>query len=179
VKAELKMRGEEFEVTDYVKRSLNRLFGGWGLCMSDKIALQSQARLANTENIITNEELREHFKNSEFADVEIEMFLTKYELDEERQLDQDEAEKILSGLEGNSDSIQKLDLGKHEHPNTGTPLTEQEISELRSRVGILELSLTNLTRKMDSFMEDLDRLIARKKTTTHYRFPYLKCTIIE
>jgi len=168
VKSEIKIHGDEFEITDYVKRSFNRCFGKLGWCVSSKLDLQGKVRLANTENIITNAELRENFKRANFSDVEVEMFLTKYELDEERRIDLDEAENVLGGLEGfhntdGSGDTEVKPISTKKQPTGKTPADDQEIAELHSRVGVLESSLTNITRKIDSLMGKLETFNASKR----------------
>lgn len=70
VKAEIQVHGAEFEITDYIKRGMNRFCGILGCGRSQQVDVEGQVRLANTENIITNHELRENFKKYELTVVQ-------------------------------------------------------------------------------------------------------------
>lgn len=160
VKAEVKAHGDEFQVSDYVKRGFNNTMGtfGWG---SKKIEAEGKAKLASSENVITQQELRDNLQQANYTDMEIEMFLARYELDGHRAMDIDEAENVLGGLEGHHSvggTGEPPAGGDASGGATNVDLMDAEIGELQSRIGVLESSLTNVTRKMDSLLTKLDKL---------------------
>ncbi|CAL8144331.1 unnamed protein product [Orchesella dallaii] len=164
VKAEANAHAQEYEVTDYLRQGMNSWFGNFG-CRNRKLDAMNKAKLANTEHVIANDELRQNLRNCNYSDVEVEMFLTRYELDEDRPIDEAEAEHVLGSLEGYHPDSRPNDVNfndKKHYENNSKHVTDQEISELQSRVGVLESSLTAVNRKMDLLLNKLDPVVKPK-----------------
>ncbi|XP_037791785.1 polycystin-2-like [Penaeus monodon] len=176
VKAEIANQRNEFEIADYFKRGYNNMMGKLG--KRDKlIDIQNALKLsdANSDGMLTFDEIRANLKKANFSDMEIEMFFAKYDTDGNRLLEADEVKRMLADLEGQKTELDKQ-IKKEEQPPKSTSEAEtrpasassghgsivsvsfEEFSVLQRRVDRLEHSIGSIVSKIDAVLVKLDTM---------------------
>ncbi|CAG7837932.1 unnamed protein product [Allacma fusca] len=156
VKAELQARGHEFEIVDYFKRGFNNMCGWCGRkneAMDAKYAVQ----LASADGVITYDELRQNLRDNGFTDMEIEMFLARYELDHHRPLDEDEIQHLLRKLEGKEEGMKDGNPTYSSSDYISQQVYQQEVEALDQRVTAMEVAISNVIHKIDTMVNKLQR----------------------
>ena len=100
VKAELAARQAERIVEDYFKKGYKNVLNsvtGKGSDKSQDIMNAIRAAYADDETV-TYAELRQNLKKANFSDIEIEMFVSQYDMDENDLIDEKEAVKAVQDL---------------------------------------------------------------------------------
>ncbi|KAK8775401.1 hypothetical protein V5799_031253, partial [Amblyomma americanum] len=101
VKSEISQQKNEFELVDYFKKGYNNILGKLG--KRDQIVdIQNALKMADTnhDNKLTFDEVRKTLKAQNFSDMEIEMLFSKYDVDGNRELNEQETKEMMAHLEG-------------------------------------------------------------------------------
>lgn len=100
--------------------------------------------------------VRHELKKRDLSDQEIEMLFSKYDLDQNRVLDEQELSKMLADLEGRRMAIEKeIADNENKRPDSARSLHRYgpDISKITKRVDRMEYTLSVISSKIDSVLE--------------------------
>ena len=126
VKAELAAKETEKLVEEYFKKGYTNVLGKISGSSSDKkpqkIMNALQSAYLDDENV-TFAELRQNLKKANFSDVEIEMFMSQYDTNENEEIDEEEAINVFRDLAkgkkitGLQENLPKIKMSELPPPN--------------------------------------------------------------
>ena len=126
VKAELSAKETEKLVEEYFKKGYTNVLGKISGSSTDKRPQNIMNALQSAymdDEIVTYPELRQNLKKCNFSDVEIEMFMSQYDTNENEEIDENEAIKVFQDLTkgknitGLQDNLPKIKVSKLPPPN--------------------------------------------------------------
>ena len=162
VKAELEAQKAERLVGDYFKKGYKNVINnvtGKGTNRPQDIMNAVKAAYADDE-IVTYAELRQNLKKANFSDIEIEMFVSQYDTDENDLIDEREAVKIFKDMADgkNVTGLQeglKINLkGKKKLP----PPNDADVENLVKRIYQMEDDFGLIVEKLETAMEKMAKV---------------------
>ncbi|XP_040564688.1 polycystin-2-like [Lepeophtheirus salmonis] len=182
VKAELSSHRNEFEVGDYFKRGYNNILGK--ICTRNRrIDLENALKLANLDGEVTYEEIRQNLKKYNFSDMEIELFFSRYNSDNNAIMDGTEEGRVMPDLKKSemceipmerpksgkdARGIRSAQIKSRLGSAFSNKLSSQELEVLDRRVDRVEGSVNSIVSKINNVLqklESLERGKAKKKAT--------------
>jgi hypothetical protein len=159
VKSELSS-DDDFDMMDYFKSSYNNLMVKLGKQTEQIEGIQQAIKEAGTAKKLSFEKVRDELKKRNLSDQEIEMLFAKYDLDQNRELDEDELKSMLSDLEGKKKELEREveDNNKKPRPESARSVHRghggynADTSKLQRRVDRMEYTLTSISSKIDSVL---------------------------
>lgn len=171
VKTELSQQKNEFELVDYFKKGYNNILGKLG--KRDQIVdIQNALKMAdiNNDSKLTFEEVRKTLKAQNFSDMEIEMIFSKYDVDGNRELSEQETKEMMAHLEGQKiqldQEIQRDNGDSAGGGGEGTGVLVDDFNVLTRRVDRMEHSIGSIVSKIDAVlvkMEAMEQAKARRR----------------
>lgn len=182
VKSEIAQQKNEFELVDYFKKGYNNILGKLG--KRDQIVdIQNALKLAdsNNDSKLTFEEVRRTLKAQNFSDMEIEMIFSKYDVDGNRELSEQETKEMMAHLEGQKVLLdQEIQMektqGGNETSNAGGGggggggesggVSPDDFNVLSRRVDRMEHSIGSIVSKIDAVlakMESMEKAKTRRR----------------
>ncbi|KPM02768.1 polycystin-2-like protein, partial [Sarcoptes scabiei] len=160
VKSELK-EDNEFAMMDYFKSISNQILQKLG-AQKDQIE-EIQEAIKQTQSLerhgdgrrISFGTIRQELKKRNLSDQEIEMLFAKYDIDQNRELDQNELDAMFDDLEGKKKSIMKeMEESKNKHQESVghdcRHLSQNyDFAKIAKRVDRVEYVLTTISSKID------------------------------
>ncbi|XP_023235603.1 polycystin-2-like [Centruroides sculpturatus] len=158
VKSEISQDSNEFELVDYFKKGYNNFLSKLG--KRDQIAdLHNAMKLADSDgdNKLSFEEVRRKLKQQNFSEAEIEMWFAKYDIDGNRQLDEQETRQMLADLEG-----QKLQLDREIEKEQQMPSdASRPASAVGGRSGVSLDDFHVLSRRVDRMEHSIGSIVSK------------------
>jgi len=150
VKGEMEMTKIQFEITDLFARGYNNILGS--VAMRDKmIDVENAIKLANSDGVVTFEEIRAELKKCDFSNAEIEMFFGNSDKDGDGTITVDESNDAL--LESSSSSDSESSDEDDDRPKTGNDIvTNKEFDALEKKVDQMEQSIGSIITKLDTVL---------------------------
>ncbi|TRY80961.1 hypothetical protein TCAL_09384 [Tigriopus californicus] len=184
VKAEIAARKTVYEIGDYFARGYNNIIGQLGGPRNRAIDLENALKLANDDGNLTYEEVRQNLKKANFSEMEIELFMAKYDKDGEG-LNAAEIEDLVEDLdngeydepdlleEGETEPTAEEEIDGEEAPLPLTKPTDEDIEELEERIDRMESAFAVIVNKIDFVLDKMERVqsgIARKRAAMDMLF---------
>ncbi|XP_037559905.1 polycystin-2-like [Dermacentor silvarum] len=181
VKSEISQQKNEFEIVDYFKKGYNNILGKLG--KRDQIVdIQNALKMADTnhDNKLTFDEVRKTLKAQNFSDMEIEMLFSKYDVDGNRELNEQETKEMMAHLEGQKvlldEEIQREKTSGNDNAGGGGGsggggdggVSSDEFNILTRRVDRMEHSIGSIVSKIDAVlvkMEAMEKAKANRRDT--------------
>ncbi|XP_075545246.1 polycystin-2-like isoform X1 [Dermacentor variabilis] len=181
VKSEISQQKNEFEIVDYFKKGYNNILGKLG--KRDQIVdIQNALKMADTnhDNKLTFDEVRKTLKAQNFSDMEIEMLFSKYDVDGNRELNEQETKEMMAHLEGQKvlldEEIQREKTSGNDSAGGGGGnggggdggVSSDEFNILTRRVDRMEHSIGSIVSKIDAVlvkMEAMEKAKANRRDT--------------
>ncbi|XP_037518166.1 polycystin-2 [Rhipicephalus sanguineus] len=183
VKSEISQQKNEFELVDYFKKGYNSILGKLG--KRDQIVdIQNALKMADTnhDNKLTFDEVRKTLKAQNFSDMEIEMLFSKYDVDGNRELNEQETKEMMAHLEGQKvlldEEIQREKTSGNDNAGGGGGngsggggdggVSSEELNILTRRVDRMEHSIGSIVSKIDAVlvkMEAMEKAKANRRDT--------------
>lgn len=183
VKSEISQQKNEFELVDYFKKGYNNILGKLG--KRDQIVdIQNALKMADTnhDNKLTFDEVRKTLKAQNFSDMEIEMLFSKYDVDGNRELNEQETKEMMAHLEGQKvlldEEIQREKTSGNDNAGGGGGgggsgsgdggVSSEELNILTRRVDRMEHSIGSIVSKIDAVlvkMEAMEKAKANRRDT--------------
>lgn len=183
VKSEISQQKNEFELVDYFKKGYNSILGKLG--KRDQIVdIQNALKMADTnhDNKLTFDEVRKTLKAQNFSDMEIEMLFSKYDVDGNRELNEQETKEMMAHLEGQrvllDEEIQREKTSGNDNAGGGGGngsggggdggVSSEELNILTRRVDRMEHSIGSIVSKIDAVlvkMEAMEKAKANRRDT--------------
>ncbi|XP_065286738.1 polycystin-2-like isoform X1 [Dermacentor albipictus] len=181
VKSEISQQKNEFEIVDYFKKGYNNILGKLG--KRDQIVdIQNALKMADTnhDNKLTFDEVRKTLKAQNFSDMEIEMLFSKYDVDGNRELNEQETKEMMAHLEGQKvlldEEIQREKTSGNDSTGGGGGnggggdggVSSDEFNILTRRVDRMEHSIGSIVSKIDAVlvkMEAMEKAKANRRDT--------------
>lgn len=179
VKSEISQQKNEFELVDYFKKGYNSILGKLG--KRDQIQdIQNALKMAdsNHDNKLTFDEVRKTLKAQNFSDMEIEMLFSKYDVDGNRELNEQETKEMMAHLEGQKVLLdQEIQREKTTGNDSGGGggggngggdggVPPEEFNALTRRVDRMEHSIGSIVSKIDAVLVKME---AMEKAKAHRR----------
>lgn len=181
VKSEISQQKNEFELVDYFKKGYNSILGKLG--KRDQIVdIQNALKMADTnhDNKLTFDEVRKTLKAQNFSDMEIEMLFSKYDVDGNRELNEQETKEMMAHLEGQKvlldEEIQREKTSGNDNASGGGGggsggggdggISSEELTILTRRVDRMEHSIGSIVSKIDAVlvkMETMEKAKANRR----------------
>ncbi|RWS03638.1 polycystin-2-like protein, partial [Dinothrombium tinctorium] len=155
VKSELSDQ-DEFQIMDYFKSHYQNLLTKLGKQREQIEGIQA-ALQAKGKKTLNFEEVRKELKKRNLTDPEIEMLFAKYDLDCNRELDEDELKKMFEDLEGKKKEIDEEIAMEQKRPSSAVSVhhfksTYEDIIKLTRRVDRMEHTLAVISAQIDSVL---------------------------
>lgn len=98
--------------------------------------------------------MRQELKKRNLSDQEIEMLFAKYDIDQNRELDEDELQAMFDDLEGKKKSIEKeIEEKKNKRPESALSIHRHmpgvDYGKIARRVDRMEYILSTISAKID------------------------------
>ncbi|KAM7305363.1 polycystin-2 [Ixodes scapularis] len=181
VKSEIAQQKNEFELVDYFKKGYNNILGKLG--KRDQIVdIQNALKMAdsNNDSKLTFEEVRRTLKAQNFSDMEIEMIFSKYDVDGNRELSEQETKEMMAHLEGQKVLLdQEIQLEKTQGDSSnaggnaggggggdGSGVSLDDFNVLSRRVDRMEHSIGSIVSKIDAVLVKMESM---EKAKAHRR----------
>ncbi|XP_077506009.1 polycystin-2-like isoform X1 [Amblyomma americanum] len=171
VKSEISQQKNEFELVDYFKKGYNNILGKLG--KRDQIVdIQNALKMADTnhDNKLTFDEVRKTLKAQNFSDMEIEMLFSKYDVDGNRELNEQETKEMMAHLEGQKvlldEEIQREKTSGNDNGGGGGGnggggeggVSPDEFNILTRRVDRMEHSIGSIVSKIDAVLVKMEAM---------------------
>lgn len=157
VKNELHDSQDEFPIMDYFKSHYQNLLTKLGK-QRDQIEGIQQALRGDSNQKLSFEHVRDELKKRNLTHPEIEMLFAKYDLDCNRELDQDELTRMLQDLEGKKQQLNKEIAKEQKRPGSainGHPfMPSDDAVKLTRRVDRMEHLLAIISTKIDAAIDN-------------------------
>lgn len=159
VKEDVECRKEDFQMMDFLARGYNNVLDKVG--ERDKwIDIQEVVKLAADDGVVTYEEIRENLRRKHFSETEIEILISKYDVDGNTLFTLNEINAIQDGADP---SILETD----EKDNTDKTNDTEDIPKLKTfdqgmfddlslKVDSMEESMAEVAEKVSSVLTKLD-----------------------
>ncbi|CAG2101885.1 unnamed protein product [Medioppia subpectinata] len=159
VKAEIGVDGEDFAVMDYFKSISNQLLTKLGAQKEQIEGIQQAIKGAGLDGAknVSFAAVRQKLKERDLSDQEIEMLFSKYDLDQNRELDEQELRAMFADLEGKKNEIEKeMADNENKRPESARSVHRfgggPDMSKLTKRVDRMEYTLSVISSKIDSVL---------------------------
>lgn len=157
VKSELK-DDEEFAMMDYFKAISNQILHKLGTQKEQIEEIQQAIKQSGFDGSrrVSFSTIRQELKKRNLSDQEIEMLFAKYDIDQNRELDETELHAMFEDLEGKKKSIEKeMEENKNKRRDSvlslhGRHLPQFDFGKISKRVDRMEYVLATISNKMDS-----------------------------
>lgn len=157
VKSELK-DDEEFAMMDYFKQISNQILHKLGAQKDQIEEIQQAIKQSglNGSRRLSFATIRHELKKRNLSDQEIEMLFAKYDIDQNRELDENELNAMFDDLEGKKKCIEKeMEENKNKRRESvmsihGRHMPNFDYSKMSKRVDRMEYVLSNISTKIDS-----------------------------
>ena len=168
VKAEMEESKVQFEISDFFARGYNNILGT--VAMRDKmIDIENAIKLANSDGIVTYEEVRQQLKKCDFSNQEIELFFNKSDSNGDGLLDiRESGEFVEDCCDDDVDEMYKSEDGAIsmlDDEEKEKPVTNAEFDVLELKVLKLERTLGTVIDKIDSVLERMEGFSSRPPTS--------------
>ncbi|XP_017486061.1 PREDICTED: polycystic kidney disease 2-like 1 protein [Rhagoletis zephyria] len=164
VKSELSNETDDFAVMDYFKGISNQLLTKLGAQKEQIEGIQAAIKESGFDGSrrLSFATVRQELKKRNLSDLEIEMLFAKYDIDQNRELDEQELQAMFSDLEGKKNQIEKeMEENKQKKPDVEVPsgggnammrhaLPGIDFSKMARRVDRLEYILSTISTKIDN-----------------------------
>ncbi|XP_054164324.1 polycystic kidney disease 2-like 1 protein [Oppia nitens] len=162
VKAEIG-NDEEFAVMDYFKNISNQIMTKLGAQKEQIEGIQQAIKDSglNGSKTVSFASVRLKLKERGLSDQEIEMLFSKYDCDQNRELDEQELQKMFADLEGKKSEIEKeIAENENKRPESARSMYRfaggggggADVSKLTKRVDRMEYTLTVISSRIDSVL---------------------------
>ena len=162
VKSELANVDEEFAVMEYFKGISNSLLTKLGAQKEHIEGIQQVIKESGFDGTrrLSFATIRQELKKRNLSDLEIEMLFAKYDIDQNRELDEDELKAMFDDLEGKKNQLVKeIEENKknrrdssisHARPHGHGIIPGFDITKMAKRVDRMEYILSTISTKIDS-----------------------------
>lgn len=166
VKNELHDSKDEFPIMDYFKSHYQNLLTKLGK-QRDQIEGIQQVLRADKNRKLDFEYVRDELKKRNLTNPEIEMLFAKYDLDCNRELDEEELKQMLDDLEGKKQQLNKEIAREQKRPASAMKghslMNPEDGIKLMRRVDRMEHVLSIISTKIDAAIEC--NIIPQKSTS--------------
>jgi len=154
VKSEVQEGKNEFPILDYFKSHYRNLLVKLGKQKEQIEGIQA-ALNAEGKQRLSYLHVRDELRKRNLTDVEIEMLFAKYDLDSNRELDQNELQKMFQDLEGKKKKLDKEIALEQSRPSNDSTIhfnASENLIKLTRRVDRIEHTLTLIADKIDAVL---------------------------
>lgn len=162
-------QSREFEIADYFRRSFKNLRNQLTLEHKQQLSdLQSAFKLADADGdgLLTFDEIRTTVRKCNYSDLEIEMFLSKYDVNGDRTMSRSEAQRMFEDLEKNGHTLDAgVDYGETNSGNLdhSACVNADEIDEFSERVTRVQHEVSEAAAKVDTIVSHLTQMTDTKQ----------------
>jgi len=158
VKEDVENRREDFQMMDFLARGYNNILET--VSERDKmIDIQEVVKLAADDGVVTYEEIRESLRKKNFSETEIEILVSKYDVDGNTMFTVNEINAIQDGdpskLEEEDPNENDVQLDEEDIPKLKT-FDQGMFDELTLKVDQMEENMADVAEKVSSVLTKLD-----------------------
>merc|ERR1719273_1972818 len=158
VKEDVENRKEDFQMMDFLARGYNNIREKVG--ERDKmIDVQEVVKLAADDGVVTYEEIRENLRRKHFSEAEIEILISKYDVDGDTMFTASEIRAIQDAEEMNEEPIETIETNENQEEAEIPKLKAFDqgmFDDLAFRVDTMEENMAEVSEKVTAVLDKLD-----------------------